>query len=279
MELAMGALGALAPKLADLLNNEYVKQKGLKPDIEALSRELVMMHAALVDVSRVPREQLPEVDKVWARRVRELAYDTDDAIDTFVLLSRGRGPAAADLNVFKKMGRKAIDIAKNLKGRHQLADRVKGIKNLSKELADLCARYRLNSTAANPTVSESVDPRLLNMYKTEAELVGIEEPRDEVIRRLTDGGSEKTLKIVSIVGFGGLGKTAVAKTVHDRLKKQFDCSAFVSVGRNPQLTGVLVKLLEKLDKDKYSDIKTTRWEVERLSDELHEFLQDRRSVI
>jgi hypothetical protein len=47
MELALGALGGLAPKLAELLQDEYVKQKGLKSDIEALSRELVMMHAAL----------------------------------------------------------------------------------------------------------------------------------------------------------------------------------------------------------------------------------------
>jgi Cdc6-like AAA superfamily ATPase len=280
MELALGALGGLAPKLTELLQDEYVKQKGLKPDIEALSRELVMMHAALVDVSRVPREQLPEVDKVWGRRVRELAYDTEDAIDTFVLLAREREPAAADLNVFKKMGRKAIDIAKNYKGRHQLADRVKDIKNLSKELADLCTRYRFSGTAANTTASQGMDPRLLNMYKTEAELVGIEGPRDELIRRLTDDGSNKKgLKIVSIVGFGGLGKTTLAKTVHDRLKKKFNCSAFVSVGRNPQITGVLEKLLEKLDEHKYSHIKTTRWDVEQLSDELHKFLQNRRSVI
>jgi hypothetical protein len=139
----------------------------------------------------VPREQLPEVDKVWGRRVRELSYDTEDAIDTFVLLAQEREPAAADLNVFKKMGRKAKDIAKNFKGRHQLADRVKDIKNLSKELADLCARYRFSGTAANTTASQGMDPRLLNMYKTEAELVGIEGPRDELIRRLTDGGSKK----------------------------------------------------------------------------------------
>ncbi|KAJ1256340.1 hypothetical protein BS78_K048500 [Paspalum vaginatum] len=236
------------------------------------------MHAALKDVSQVPRNKLPEVDKLWARRVRELAYDTEDAIDTYAVRVVGRDPAADDLNIFKKICRKAAGVVKNAKGRHQLADKVKDIKNLSKELADL-AKYRISATIANPTASTGLDPRLLNMYKSETELVGIEAPRDELIRRLTEGGSEQSLKIVSIVGFGGLGKTALAKTVHDRLKAQFDCNAFVSVGRNPHITSVLEKLLETLDGSKYSDIKTKRWDVERLYDELHTFLHDKRFFI
>ncbi|WVZ88125.1 hypothetical protein U9M48_034676 [Paspalum notatum var. saurae] len=278
MELALGALGSLAPKLAGLLQDEYVKHKGLKPDIEALSRELLAMHAALKDVSQVPWEKLPEVDKLWARKVRELAYDTEDAIDTYAVRVARREPAADDLNIFKKICRKAAGVVKNAKGRHQLADKVKDIKNLSKELADL-AKYRISATSANPTASTGMDPRLLNMYKSEAELVGIEAPRDELIRRLTDAGPEQSLKIVSIVGFGGLGKTALAKTVHDRLKNQFDCSAFVSVGRNPRIMSVLEKLLEKLEENKYGNIKSTGWDVERLYDELHRFLHNKRFFI
>jgi len=277
MELALGALGGLAPKLAGLLQDEYAKQKGVKADIEALSRELVMLHAALTDVSRVPREKLLEVDKVRVREIRELAYDMEDAIDTFVVRVAGREPAADDLNILKKIRKEASGFLKNVKDRHQLANKIKDIKNLSKELARL-AKYRFSAIAAKPTASTGMDPRLFNMYKSEAELVGIEAPREELIRRLTDGGSEKSLKIVSIVGFGGLGKTALAKVVHDRLKKQFDCSAFVSVGRNPHITSVLEKLLEELDEKKYSDIYSRRWDVERLSHELHKFLLDRRFV-
>jgi len=61
MELALGAMAGLAPKLGDLLMAEYVVQKGLKPDIVSLSDELVMMNAALVDASQIPPDQLNEV--------------------------------------------------------------------------------------------------------------------------------------------------------------------------------------------------------------------------
>jgi Holliday junction resolvasome RuvABC ATP-dependent DNA helicase subunit len=76
-----------------------------------------------------------------------------------------------------------------------------------------------------------VDPRMMALYTHVTELVGIEETRDELINMLIQGDNwlKHPLKMVSVVGFGGLGKTTLAKAAYDKIKEHFDCHAFVSV--------------------------------------------------
>ncbi|KAL6643394.1 hypothetical protein ACP70R_018951 [Stipagrostis hirtigluma subsp. patula] len=272
MELAMGAMAPLFSKLYQLLEDEYVAQKGLKREIESQSKELAMMHAALVDVSKVPPDQLSELDKLWACQVRELSYDMEDAIDVFMVRVAARqleGPS--DANVFKKIARKV----KKVKGRHQISNKIKEIKDISKELGELRERYKFSGTGL--AMSTGVDPRVINLYKHKGELIGVEKSRDELIQRLTYPKDDKSLKIVSIVGCGGLGKTTLAQLMHDHLKSQsFDCSAFVSMGRNPNITNTLREMLEKLDEKYNKEVNTANWDEARFCEELHKFLQKKR---
>ncbi|KAJ1266170.1 hypothetical protein BS78_08G130600 [Paspalum vaginatum] len=285
MELAVGAMASLAPKLGELLKQEYVLQKGLKPDIESLSRELVMMNKSLIDASKVLPDQLSDVDKHWIGQVRELSYDMEDAIDDFTVRLADRDPAAADddaANVIKKVSGKVtavikeLNVIKKVKDRHQLANKIKDIKKLSKELAELRARYTVKGLGANLASRIGIDPHVLGLYKKESDLVGIQEARDRVIRMLTETGprahaSNQSLKIVSIVGVGGLGKTTLAKAVYDTIKKDFDCSALFSVGRTPDVTRIFEKLLVELN-EKYKQRDMAKWDLGQFCDELHKFL-------
>jgi ABC-type molybdenum transport system ATPase subunit/photorepair protein PhrA len=85
---------------------------------------------------------------------------------------------------------------------------------------------------------------LKNSKNTIALIVGIDGPMEELVRWLLN--TEQKLKVISIVGFGGLGKTTLAKEVYQMIGKQFDCKAFVSVSQRPDLKRLLKDIQSKL---------------------------------
>jgi disease resistance protein RPM1 len=130
MESATGALGTLLPKLGQLLQDEYNLQKGVKKDIQLVTRELESMHAALRNVGEVPQEQLIEVIKIWARDVRELSYDLEDIVDTFLVRVQGSEPPSK--RSVKRFTNTMTSIMSNVKIRQG----IKGIKERVKEVAE-----------------------------------------------------------------------------------------------------------------------------------------------
>lgn len=89
MEIVKGALPSVVSKLGGLLISEYNLQKGLKGEIRVLETELERMQGALDKLSNIPTEQVDKQDKIWAKHVRELSYDIEDSIDTFMVHDKG----------------------------------------------------------------------------------------------------------------------------------------------------------------------------------------------
>ena len=84
------------------------------------------------------------------------------------------------------------------------------------------------------------------------------------------------MKIISIVGVGGLDKTTLTKAFFEKIKAQFDRAAFVPVGQNPDIRKIFKDLLYGLDKEKFKDIHKTTRDEKLLMEEISEFLLDKR---
>uniref|UniRef100_I1QG17 Rx N-terminal domain-containing protein n=1 Tax=Oryza glaberrima TaxID=4538 RepID=I1QG17_ORYGL len=259
MELVTGVLGSLLPKLGELLKDEYDLQRGTREKIKSLSRELESVHAVLRIVGEVPSEQLDELVKLWARDVRELSYDMEDIVDTF-LVRFNDGHEPDDPRVLRHLCKKMRKLFKKAKDRREIAGAIRRINEKLQEVATRRARYRVDSIVTKPAGLVSIDPRIQALYKRSTELIGVDGPMDKIINMLSPRNdihlSDKK-KIISIVGFGGLGKTTLAKAVYDKLKPDFDCGAFVPVGRNPDMKKVLRDILIDLDKQNYMHSNTT----------------------
>uniref|UniRef100_A0ACD5XVW7 Uncharacterized protein n=1 Tax=Avena sativa TaxID=4498 RepID=A0ACD5XVW7_AVESA len=247
MEVVTGAMGSLLPKLGELLIKEYKLQKGVKKNIGFLQKEMRSMHAALIKVAEVPWDQLDKQVKIWADDVRDLSYDMEDVVDNFLVCVEG-SDAAADSHKLKGLMEKMSNLFAKGKARYEIANAIKEIKDRADEVLHLRERYKVDDVVAN----KAVDPRLLALFKNQKDLIDIEGPRQDIKRLMIggDGGvSKKQLKIVSICGVGGLGKTTLAKAMYDRLQENFDSCAFVSVGRNPDVKKVFKDILLELDEN------------------------------
>uniref|UniRef100_A0A0D9XT13 AAA+ ATPase domain-containing protein n=1 Tax=Leersia perrieri TaxID=77586 RepID=A0A0D9XT13_9ORYZ len=252
-------MGTLLPKLFDILQKEYQLQKKTRGEIMWLMSELESMQIALLKISEAPIDQPPDEQvKLWAKNVRDLTYDIEDNIDKFVV--RIDTPMPNNPHSFRGFIERSLDLMTKAKIRRKIGLDIRDIKS------------RINEE------KERRDSFIQRAFKT----VGIEEKTDYLVRRLMEGPDEELRQqqyVVSIVGFGGLGKTTLAMAVYKELKEKFDCGAFVSISLSPNMVGILKNMLHQLDEEKYCNINGATWDEGQLIDELREFLKKKRYII
>ncbi|EMS68441.1 Disease resistance protein RPP13 [Triticum urartu] len=283
MQVATGALSPLLRKLGDLLVAEFTLSSRVKKGVKSLTTELEMMYVVLSKVGDVPPEQLDPQVRIWAAKVRELSYNMEDAVDAYMV--RVYDGSHGDLgpnnlkNRVKKFFKRTKKLLSKGKALHQISGAIQDAQELAKELGELRQRYALEARADG--VGNAIDPRLKAVYRDVTELVGIEGIRDELIEKLLgqDERSKQQLKTMSIVGFGGLGKTTLARAVYDKIREEFDCGVFVSMSRNPDITKIFKKMLYGLDSSKFTNINEAVRDNQQLIEELRAFLQDKRYLI
>nr|BBF89553.1 NB-ARC domain containing protein-like [Oryza glaberrima]BBF89558.1 NB-ARC domain containing protein-like [Oryza glaberrima] len=249
--LSTGLLDAVLRKLGEMLADEYELQTGAKDGIRYIREELESMQTALERVSRVPPDQLDEEVKRWARKMREMSYNIEDTIDSF-MLHVGDSDADDESGICACV-RTISMLPWRYKSQRDIAAEINRIKEEVDEVSKRRERYKVDSIFVAPA---SYDPRLLALYEDKEKLVGIDHSTDEIIKLLSmegEGASEQKLKLVSIVGPGGMGKTTLANAVYKKLEEQFDCTAFVSVSLQPDVKNILSGLLRQVTASKVKD--------------------------
>ncbi|TVU24889.1 hypothetical protein EJB05_27353, partial [Eragrostis curvula] len=262
MDVVTGATESLISMLGKLLKSvvseqlmeEYKLQTGLPKKIASLIKELECAHAALRNVAGVPPDQLDEQVKIWAREVREASYDMEDILDTFLVNNESGHDHNPDHgSLFQYLFDKVdwlFGMMRNLFKRRKIAVAIDDIRNILDEVT----------------------------------LIGIHKPKGKLISMLSSSqgdqaASNKKVKIVSVVGVGGLGKTTLVKAVYDEIISQYNCGAFVLVGRQPDLRKVLRDVLIKLNKKYMNWANMAILDEGLLIDELREYLGSKRYLI
>ncbi|CAL4952989.1 unnamed protein product [Urochloa decumbens] len=276
MSASHGVLGPLVGKLTSLLADECVRLKGVRREIRSLRSEMISMQAAVQKYSNI---QDPDVQvKAWISLVRDLAYDTEDAIDKFV---HQLGNDSHSHGGFKDFFRKTARRLKTLGSRRGIANQIDELKLRVKEVKDLKSSYKLDDIAGSTFEHSGVDPRLSALFVEEEHLVGIDGPRDDLVSWLVEeeNCSTKHRKVLSIVGFGGLGKTTLAREVYRKIQGHFHCWAFVSISQKPNVKRIMKEVISQVPcKEEFTkDIDI--WDEKKCIVRLRELLQDKRYLV
>ncbi|KAM3245589.1 hypothetical protein ACQJBY_056739 [Aegilops geniculata] len=276
VSVATGVLKPVLGKLTTLLGNEYKRFKTVRKEIKSLTHELTAMEAFLLKMSE---DEDPDVqDKVWMNEVRELSYDMEDAIDDFMqsISDKDEKPDGFVEKIKSSLGKLG-----KMKARRRIGKEIQDLKKQIVEVGDRNARYKSRETFSK-TVNVTVDPRALAIFEHASKLVGIDEPKAEIIKLLREedvrvSEQQQQLKIVSIVGSGGMGKTTLANQVYQELKRQYECWAFISVSRNPDMTNILRTILSEVAKKDYAN--TEAGNIQQLVSKIVDFLADKRYFV
>jgi hypothetical protein len=269
-----GVMNPLLNKLTTMVGMEFKLLKGVGSQVTFLKEELSSMSALLVKLASM-EEEVDAQTKEWMGMVRELTYDIEDFIDQFMLHCGDKDKSKISM----------------VRERHKIANLVQQLKARAMEASQRHERYKLDHgdgealvrVGSSTSGMVEVDPRLPALYVGADRLVGIDGPREEIIELLMgdDKGAagdrrakRQPPKVVSILGFGGLGKTTLAMQIYSKIKWQFNCAAFVSVSRNPNTKKILTDMLRQVAGNVDLPTDTERQLIEHLR--LH--LEDKRYV-
>ncbi|XP_062198007.1 disease resistance protein RGA5-like [Phragmites australis] len=260
-------MNSVMEKLADLMGEEYEKHKTMRRDMAFLRDELRSMDAVLKKLAEAEEElDLPTVE--WRNQVMDMAFDIEDSIDGFIH-QVGDDANTGDAGFIAKIRHYVSE----LRARHHFTNQIQELKTRVIQVSERRKRYKTDEGSSRSRCV-AVDPRVTALYTDAGNLVGIDGPTDELISLLEERGcaSLQCLRVVSIVGFGGLGKTTVANEVYRKLGGQYNFKAFVSVSQRPDLLKLLNRIISKVGMPQLNHT----IEVEDLIENVREYLKDKR---
>ncbi|GKU96995.1 hypothetical protein SLEP1_g10176 [Rubroshorea leprosula] len=231
-------------EIGNLLHLRYLNlalNSNLKKLPKALFRLHNLQHLFLYhcyNLERLPDAEEKQISdepvKLWLDRLKEESLDMEDALDEWrtVLLYRRTDGAEKNASFLQRKVRVFLRCFSFHPVRyHGIARNIKEINRRLHKIAADKANYQLTSMPISklPRQAES------KSFIDESSLLGRDDVKNEIISHLLCETSKKEegspIQTISLVGIGGIGKTALAQLVYndENVKQHFPCRVWTCV--------------------------------------------------
>ncbi|XP_039163184.1 putative disease resistance RPP13-like protein 1 [Eucalyptus grandis] len=263
-------LGSFFQVLLDKLASmglEYTHQEGINTTLLQCKGMLETINSVLDDAED---KQLngDYLVKPWLDDVRDLAYDMEDLLEEFEIeaaqakskaeSSTSRGQVKRKFSFFSRL-RSLVSKTKlqEIKGRFEDIISRKAPLSLREKVVDR---------------SHYTNKRLPSTSLPEPRFFGREKEKAEILKLLTNEAknADSTLSIFSIIGMGGVGKTALAQQVYNDAKASsyFEKRAWVCVSDVFNVLDITKTILQSITEDPCKDKDLNKIQI-KLKDNLY----------
>ncbi|KAL2920514.1 putative disease resistance protein RGA4, partial [Bienertia sinuspersici] len=212
---------SIAEKLLEAIGNELIKEVcnmwGYKSQLDDLKETVSTIRKVLLDADA--RRELSYEERNYIDKLKDAVYDADDLFDEFLTLAELKQlrPLSKRENIYEKV--RCFFSSKNQLGQaYRMSRDVKSIKKRLDDIADTHKKFGF-SVDYKPIIRRK---EKTCSYVDANEIIGRDKDKEAIIKMLLDRNNEE-ICFMTIVGVGGLGKTALAQLVYDdeRINKEF----------------------------------------------------------
>ncbi|XP_059591242.1 putative disease resistance protein RGA3 [Vitis vinifera] len=270
-QIPFGVVEHILTNLGSSAFQEIGSMYGVPKEITKLNGKLGTIKAVLLDAQEKQQQQSNRAVKDWVRRLRGVVYDADDLLDDYATHYLQRGGLARQVSDF-------FSSENQVAFRFKMSHRLEDIKERLDDVANDIPMLNLIPRDIVLHTGEENSWRETHSFSLPSEIVGREENKEEIIRKLSSN-NEEILSVVAIVGFGGLGKTTLTQLVYnDERVKHFEHKTWVCISDDSG-DGLDVKLWVKKILKSMGVQGVESMTLDGLKDKLHEKISQKKYLL
>ncbi|XP_059462828.1 putative disease resistance protein RGA3 [Corylus avellana] len=273
-ELAFGIIGNVIEKLGFVAYQEFCLAWGFKSDLEKLQHTMSIIKVVLLDAEK--KQASDPLLRLWIGQLNDVLYDAEDVLEEIEYQALRKQVVATYGSTSTKV-RHFFSSSITRAFPFKLAHKIKGIRerldaiNAEKDQFKLMTIIHGDAHVMHPL--RDIDSISFVQPST---VIGRGKDQKKIINLLMHPDGNKNVNVISIVGLGGLGKTALAKLVYndEQVVRLFQLRMWVCVSEDFSVT----RLIKEILKSACGTI-DPNWNVDALQTKLRDVLRDTKFLL